>query len=64
MNCPKCNHDKTSVLATRKDRKVGETRRRECPICGVRFTTIEIVYQIGNTYDRRRRVKLKNLFQL
>lgn len=40
MTCPKC-YKKTKVIDSRSDEDSTE-RRRECLVCGYRFTTIEI----------------------
>lgn len=42
MRCPFCGYEKTEVIDSRpsEDKK---RRRRECPQCGKRFTTYEVV---------------------
>ncbi|MGE0903302.1 transcriptional regulator NrdR [Dehalococcoides mccartyi] len=40
MNCPYCSHPDTKVIDSR-DVDDGVRRRRECVICGQRFTTYE-----------------------
>lgn len=40
MTCPKCNN-KTKVIDSMTDED-STTRRRECMVCGYRFSTIEI----------------------
>lgn len=40
MTCPKC-YEKTKVIDSRSDEDSTE-RRRECLVCGYRFSTIEI----------------------
>ena len=40
MTCPKC-YKKTKVIDSRSDEDSTE-RRRECLVCGYRFSTIEI----------------------
>ena len=42
MFCPKCASDKTSVTDSRSDAGAIR-RRRECQVCGYRFTTYERV---------------------
>jgi transcriptional repressor NrdR len=42
MFCPKCSSDKTSVTDSRSDGGAIR-RRRECQVCGYRFTTYERV---------------------
>lgn len=42
MKCPFCNYLDTKVIDSRpSDEK--KRRRRECPICGKRFTTYEVI---------------------
>ncbi|RME35334.1 MAG: transcriptional repressor NrdR [Thermoflexia bacterium] len=40
MKCPYCGFRRTKVLSTDPDAR-GIRRRRECPQCGQRFTTLE-----------------------
>lgn len=40
MTCPNCNQ-KTKVIDSKTDEDSTE-RRRECAVCGYRFTTVEI----------------------
>ncbi len=40
MKCPYCGARRTRVIATDRDAR-GIRRRRECPSCGQRFTTLE-----------------------
>lgn len=40
MTCPKCNR-KTKVIDSRTDEDSTD-RRRECTLCGYRFTTVEV----------------------
>lgn len=40
MTCPKCN-ESTKVIDSRTDEDSTE-RRRECVVCGFRFSTVEI----------------------
>lgn len=42
MRCPYCNHDDTRVVDSRPS-EGKKRRRRECPKCGRRFTTYEVV---------------------
>ncbi|MBP1536090.1 MAG: transcriptional repressor NrdR [Ruminococcus sp.] len=42
MRCPFCNHEDTRVIDSRPS-EGKKRRRRECPKCGRRFTTYEIV---------------------
>ena len=44
MRCPKCQHNKSSVIDSRQAED-GNTirRRRECDSCHARFTTFERV---------------------
>lgn len=41
MRCPFCNYEDTRVIDSRPSE--GKRRRRECPKCGKRFTTYEVV---------------------
>ena len=44
MKCPACNYQDSRVLDSRpNDGGASIKRRRECPACGKRFTTYEIV---------------------
>ncbi len=44
MKCPVCNHQDSRVLDSRPiEDGVSIKRRRECPACGKRFTTYEVV---------------------
>ncbi|MBR1864299.1 MAG: transcriptional repressor NrdR [Ruminococcus sp.] len=42
MRCPYCNNDDTRVVDSRPS-EGKKRRRRECPKCGKRFTTYEVV---------------------
>lgn len=42
MHCPFCQHDDTRVIDSRVSDDGGSIRRRrECPACGARFSTVE-----------------------
>jgi transcriptional repressor NrdR len=42
MHCPFCQHEDTKVIDTRiSDDGYSIRRRRECPVCSKRFTTVE-----------------------
>jgi transcriptional repressor NrdR len=44
MKCPVCNHSDSRVLDSRPVEDGSSIkRRRECPVCGKRFTTYEVV---------------------
>lgn len=44
MKCPACNSQDSRVLDSRPiDDGASIKRRRECPVCGKRFTTYEVV---------------------
>ena len=47
MMCPKCDSMKTHVIETREGSDYSTGRRRKCPLCGYRFTTLEMPAQIG-----------------
>lgn len=65
MHCPFCKHDDTRVLDSRTAEDGGAIRRRRnCPACEKRFTTIEqmqlvVVKRSGITepFDRRKAVE-------
>ncbi|MBR1422635.1 MAG: transcriptional repressor NrdR [Ruminococcus sp.] len=42
MRCPFCNNDDTRVIDSRPS-EGKKRRRRECPKCGKRFTTYEVI---------------------
>ncbi|WP_153127443.1 transcriptional regulator NrdR [Peribacillus tepidiphilus] len=47
MKCPSCQHNGTRVLDSRPvDEGRSTRRRRECEVCGFRFTTFEKVEEI------------------
>ncbi|MGP7816727.1 transcriptional regulator NrdR [Niallia sp. 01092] len=47
MRCPSCQHNNTRVLDSRPvDDSRSIRRRRECEVCGYRFTTFEKVEEI------------------
>lgn len=44
MNCPFCRHEDTRVIDSRaSDDRAAIRRRRQCPACNQRFTTVETV---------------------
>ena len=44
MKCPACNSQDSRVLDSRRvDEGSSIKRRRECPVCGKRFTTYEVI---------------------
>ena len=52
MRCPKCQHNKSSVIDSRQAED-GNTirRRRECDSCHARFTTFERVEEVPLLVD-------------
>lgn len=47
MHCPSCEHEDTRVLDSRPtDEGAAIRRRRECPVCGLRFTTFERIEEV------------------
>lgn len=40
-NCPTCGHDKSQVMDSRPNALGQGKRRRKCPKCNTKFTTIE-----------------------
>ena len=54
MKCPACNHPDSRVLDSRpKEDGSSIKRRRECPICGKRFTTYEVVDTVAIAVVKR-----------
>ena len=54
MKCPSCNATDSRVLDSRPvDDGSSIKRRRECPVCGRRFTTYEIVDTVPITVIKR-----------
>lgn len=44
MNCPFCRHDETRVIDSRAtEDRASIRRRRQCPSCNQRFTTVETI---------------------
>lgn len=41
MRCPRCQHEDTRVLDTRMPEPQIVKRRRQCSLCGFRFSTVE-----------------------
>ena len=59
MKCPSCNYAKTIIFNSRERNDGAEIwRRRECPRCDTRFSTMESVH-IEDTTHRGRGKKLK-----
>lgn len=53
MKCPRCGMDQTRVTDSRQLRDGEEvSRRRECLVCGYRFTTHETVVGKWRRYQR------------
>lgn len=54
MKCPACNNPDSRVLDSRpSDGGVSIKRRRECPRCGKRFTTYEVVDTVSIAVVKR-----------
>jgi len=54
MKCPACNHQDSRVLDSRPvDDGSSIKRRRECPSCGKRFTTYEVVDTVSIAVVKR-----------
>ncbi len=54
MKCPVCNSPDSRVLDSRPVDEGGSIkRRRECPVCGKRFTTYEVVDNVPITVVKR-----------
>lgn len=54
MTCPKCGSEKMSIVLDSRDKKSENAvrRRRECTVCGCRYTTYE---RVENIYKRRKK---------
>ena len=61
--CPKCGGD--SYIVDGRNKKYGYRRRRECELCGFRWSTLEIVIESGcrlrNGFDISRVVDHNNI---
>lgn len=59
MNCPKCKAGFSHIHITdsRESKEYGVRRRRECEVCGHRFTTYEITDIQKAKYDQTERWK-------
>ena len=57
MFCPRCR-EKTVVINSRETIN-GVRRRRECPNCGYRFTTKELVWPEDKIMERESQIKRK-----
>ena len=54
MKCPACNHQDSRVLDSRPVEDGSSIkRRRECPSCGKRFTTYEVVDSVSIAVVKR-----------
>ena len=54
MKCPVCNHQDSRVLDSRPvEDGASIKRRRECPSCGKRFTTYEVIDTVPTTVVKR-----------
>ncbi|MBQ9084804.1 MAG: transcriptional repressor NrdR [Clostridia bacterium] len=54
MKCPACNHQDSRVLDSRPvEDGFSIKRRRECPSCGKRFTTYEVVDSVSIAVVKR-----------
>lgn len=54
MKCPVCNHQDSRVLDSRPvEDGASIKRRRECPCCGKRFTTYEVIDTVPTTVVKR-----------
>lgn len=47
MMCPNCDFYHTYIIDTRTTDGYTIKRRRKCPDCGYRFTTVEHMIQMG-----------------
>ena len=54
MKCPSCNSFDSRVLDSRPvDEGTSIKRRRECPVCGKRFTTYEVIDNVPISVVKR-----------
>jgi transcriptional repressor NrdR len=54
MNCPQCNSPDNRVIDSRASRDgFSIRRRRECNVCGARFTTLEEIIRDGVLVEKR-----------
>ena len=53
MNCPACSAADSRVLDSRPAENNSIRRRRECPACGKRFTTYEVVETVPLTVIKK-----------
>lgn len=54
MKCPSCNSSDSRVLDSRPvDEGTSIKRRRECPVCGKRFTTYEVIDNVPISVVKR-----------
>ena len=53
MNCPACQAPDSRVLDSRPAENNSIRRRRECPACGKRFTTYEVVETVPLTVVKK-----------
>lgn len=56
MTCPHCGAVKTYIIDKRPRDLYVVWRRRECKLCGIRFSTLEKVYRIGKEKTGNRSV--------
>lgn len=60
MRCPSCLFEKTVVIDSRLiNLDFSIRRRRECPMCGYRFTTYENCVDEDLMSDLKAKVKIK-----
>ena len=59
MECKNCNYPQSTVVKTRHD-DAGDSilRRRECPRCGMRFTTSEKIH-VSKRMGSNQPIKIK-----
>lgn len=58
MRCPNCNSEDTRVVDTRTAQDFSVRRRRQCNICGHRFTTFERLEEVPIYVVKNIRVEL------
>lgn len=47
MKCPGCGRTGTGRVLNSRNRECYIHRRRECTVCGLRYTTVEMVFSAG-----------------
>ena len=65
FECPNCRNTKTRTSGTHRTEIPSVTRRRECAVCGHKFTTTEILgTSRDQQYQRKEFSRLLNMLRL